>query len=418
MQLRLTLSLTLNALLLGLVLWLARVETSSEPGGPISRLLTNRVLRLKPRPALPAPAPAPEVVEVSEPFHWAQLESADYRTYIAHLRGIGCPETTVRDILIADVNDLFSVRVKALVDDATGKFWHYLTHTEEFSKLVDTKGEQLRELDHERDELLTALFGKSNPHADEEERANVAARREQWENLADFLPAEKRAQLAAAQEERQRALAEVFRTPGLNGPQQQARRRELETAHEQALRAWLSPEEYDELRLRQSSAASLRDRLVGLDLPEDQVRTAAMIQLTTTDAQTALSQKDADFQARKAQLQQSAEARIKELLGAESYATFQRATDHRYEPIYRVTQRLELSDATAAQAFDIRRQAEEAANRLRNDKALSDEERQAKLQAISAETQQSLTTALGTKAFTAYEKIDGDWMHQMMASKR
>jgi hypothetical protein len=50
----------------------------------------------------------------SLPFQWAQIESTDYRTYVANLRGIGCPERTIRDIIIADVNGLYFARREKL----------------------------------------------------------------------------------------------------------------------------------------------------------------------------------------------------------------------------------------------------------------------------------------------------------------
>ncbi len=419
MKLTTNFSLALNVLLAGGVLWLAGAGARPELRGDFTRFLTNRVLRVKPQPASPpASEPMSEVVETTEPFHWAQLESADYRIYLANLRGIGCPETTVRDILIADVNDLFNARVKALVDGVSGQFWHYLMHERAFEKLVSEKAGQLNELDHERGELFATLFGNANPRAEEEAHANVADHREHWERLADFLPAEKRAQLASAKEELERSWVEYLRSPGRNGTQQQAKRKELEAAHEQALREWLSPDEYAELRLRQSPAAKLRDRLVGLDLSEDEARAVAKIQHANDQARAGLSQQAADFKSRTAQLQQQAEAQTRELLGPEAFAAWQRATDNRYEPIYRVAQRLELPDAAAAQAYDIRRQAEEAANRLRSDKSLAAEDQQARLQAIRAETQRSLATALGARGFAAYEKIDGGWMQQMTAATR
>lgn len=419
MKIATPLSLMLNALLSGFVMWLACAGARPEIRADFSRFLTNRVPRVKPQSAPRAASePVPEVVEATGPFHWAQLESADYRVYVANLRGIGCPEATVRDIVIADVNDLFNARVKVLVDEVSGQFWHYLTHEDEFEQLTDQKGKQLRELDHERDELFATLFGNANPHADEEALAAAAANRDRWEQVADFLPPEKRAQFATAKEEVERAWTDFLRTPGQTGAQQQAKRKELEAAHEQALRAWLMPDEYAELRRRQSPAANLRERLVGLDLSEDQARAAAGIQLATDEARAALSQKDADFKSRAAQLQQQAEAQSQELLGADTYAAMQRATDNRYEPFYRVAQRLALPDTAAAQACDIRRQAEEAARRLRDDKALAAEERQAMLHAIGAETQQTLASTLGTRGFAAYQKIDGGWMQQLSGARK
>src|SRR5579859_490119 len=55
-------------------------------------------------PAQPAP----------ETFHWGQLESSDYKTYISNLRAIGCPEQTIRDIITADVDNLYSRKFKGL----------------------------------------------------------------------------------------------------------------------------------------------------------------------------------------------------------------------------------------------------------------------------------------------------------------
>jgi hypothetical protein len=43
--------------------------------------------------------PSPE----SAPFHWRQLESTNYLTYVANLRRIGCPAQTIRDLISAEV---------------------------------------------------------------------------------------------------------------------------------------------------------------------------------------------------------------------------------------------------------------------------------------------------------------------------
>jgi len=70
-------------------------------------------LALKGRAPVAAPEPAGELAATTagaepKPFHWSQLESSDYRTYIANLRSIGCPEQTVHDIITADVGSLFA----------------------------------------------------------------------------------------------------------------------------------------------------------------------------------------------------------------------------------------------------------------------------------------------------------------------
>src|SRR5262245_45431219 len=55
------------------------------------------------RPVARTSDPSPAVTRTA-PFHWSDLESTDYHQYIANLRAIGCPEQTIRDIIIADIN--------------------------------------------------------------------------------------------------------------------------------------------------------------------------------------------------------------------------------------------------------------------------------------------------------------------------
>lgn len=53
---------------------------------------------------------------VPKPFHWGQLESSDYKTYISNLQAIGCPEQTIRDIITADVDGLYSRKIQRSED--------------------------------------------------------------------------------------------------------------------------------------------------------------------------------------------------------------------------------------------------------------------------------------------------------------
>ena len=59
-----------------------------------------------------APALVTNVIATND-FRWSQLESEDYRAYIGRLRSIGCPEQTIRDIVIADIDKLLAPRMHA-----------------------------------------------------------------------------------------------------------------------------------------------------------------------------------------------------------------------------------------------------------------------------------------------------------------
>jgi len=107
MKLALRLSILLNCCLVAVLVLMALNERA-----PSCRLLPAAASDAKqeatdeagPQAATTAPVAGPR------PFHWSQLESSDYRTYIANLRGIGCPEQTLRDIITADVGSLFALK--------------------------------------------------------------------------------------------------------------------------------------------------------------------------------------------------------------------------------------------------------------------------------------------------------------------
>lgn len=98
-----------------------------------------------------APAPSrPLVVVRKQFFTWSELESPDYATYIANLKEVNCPPQTIRDIIIADVNALFTKR-RAEILPKTQEWWRSGTDATTIKKL--------RDLEIERRNLLTKLLG-------------------------------------------------------------------------------------------------------------------------------------------------------------------------------------------------------------------------------------------------------------------
>src|SRR6187551_13474 len=79
------------------------VQTNSRAKGKLGSLLTT-------------------TNTITQKINWRIVESEDYRQYIENLRAIGCPEETIRDIIIADVNKLFEARRKEARAASTNKF--------------------------------------------------------------------------------------------------------------------------------------------------------------------------------------------------------------------------------------------------------------------------------------------------------
>ncbi|MDB6110242.1 MAG: hypothetical protein JWR69_1992 [Pedosphaera sp.] len=110
----LQISAFLNLAVLATLAWVlasGRTIHFSLPAEPASATIPRiAVLADHPLSVLPEAALQAE----SKPFHWSQLEAADYRVYVANLRAIGCPELTIRDIISADVDGLYSEKRQAL----------------------------------------------------------------------------------------------------------------------------------------------------------------------------------------------------------------------------------------------------------------------------------------------------------------
>ncbi len=110
MKTALHLSILLNCCLVVLLVLLAL-----NGRAPTSELLPVAASEAKEAPTgQPEPQTATTAGAEPRPFHWSQLESSDYRAYIANLRSIGCPERTLREIITADVGSLFAFKRGAL----------------------------------------------------------------------------------------------------------------------------------------------------------------------------------------------------------------------------------------------------------------------------------------------------------------
>lgn len=102
-----------------------------------------------------AQAPQTNTVVRRQFFSWSEVESEDYPTYIQNLRQIGCPEQTIRDIIIADVNALFARRRATELVTAEQQWWR----SEPDSAVVQAANEKAAALEAERRTLLTSLLG-------------------------------------------------------------------------------------------------------------------------------------------------------------------------------------------------------------------------------------------------------------------
>src|SRR5688572_20916802 len=88
-------------------------------------------------------------------FTWQQVESPDYAVYVENLRSLGMPNTTIRDIILADVDQLFAQRRREEAAKQDIEWWRSTPSPEVQSNTLA----RARAIEAEREALLTKLLG-------------------------------------------------------------------------------------------------------------------------------------------------------------------------------------------------------------------------------------------------------------------
>ena len=196
----------------------------------------------------------------AKPFDWRQVESPDYKEYIANLRAIGCPERTIKEIVTADVKDLFAARRDAIIQTNHYEYWRATP-----VNLSEEQRKQFQELSIEQSEVLKAL-GIELSGADllALHYGGVIATKRELE--LEFLAEPKRQSL--------RDLLFRMAQQQVAAGDDQAKLHDLQEQTRSAVKSLLTPEEFHDYELRTSGPASqLRTVLKDMEPTEREFRT-------------------------------------------------------------------------------------------------------------------------------------------------
>jgi len=356
------------------------------------------------RRALQSQPPGPTQVKTNvvirrQFFSWQELESSDYRAYVANLREIGCPEQTIRDIIIADVNALFARKRSTDPDIVFPE--HQWWRTEPDTNLLAVAVARIRELDEERRALLTSLLG-----SDWETGDQVSLPRPSRPGLnldgavLGTLPTDvkqKVQEIFARAQERIEAYTEARRQAGKT-PEIS----ELARLHQQArieLAGVLTPPQLEEYLLRYSqNAGDLRaevGQLKHFNALPDEFRT--IFRATDSyDLQLRLLADATDtssVQMREALLTQRENA-LKLALGRERYEEYRMLHDPVYRDAYATAQ--QAGDPNAAYTlYEINLAATQELARIRANTNITSEQLAIELKKAELEQFKALAQALG-----------------------
>ncbi len=297
----LVLSLALNVILAAWIVRSPGPRPVPSIGAPEVVVLPEPSRAAGQRSATAAGSLDPEVNARPETFGWRQVESGDYRQYLANLRAVGCPEKTIRDIVVADVNDLFVSRAAAITQTNLYRYWRNdpLRRTEEQER-------QLRELWAQKRDVLRTL-GFDAPDLTGLMADTMHDAMLERDRRIEFLPEPKR----------QEVKDTIFRAAqqSLIEGNSVAQNDAIELEVLSKIQSLLTPEEFHEYELRSSTDAQrLSGTLDSLELTEQEFR-------AIFDSWRSLKALGVGTPERW-EVQQSSETALKRMLGPERFLRY------------------------------------------------------------------------------------------------
>jgi hypothetical protein len=370
-------------------------------------------------PSIPAPdpvlehAPAPIVTEkvvketqfITNNIQWRQLESEDYKDYIARLRSIGCPEQTIRDIIIADLDKLYAPKLKALQGRRQElNYWN--SEEEELANDQNAlaKRQQEKAIDDEKRKVIEELLGIDLVR----ERLKQKGHDDYYERRLGFLSEEKRDKVRQVLEAYDDLEQSILNKERENGepltPAEKAQLQSLREERQSQLVGVLSSQEMVQMDLWTSlTANSVRHDLYGMNANEEEFQTVYQLRKGFDEKWGQSSElMDAGIRAQYQQAKADLENQIKQRLGEQRYADYQRGSDESFHALSSVATRFSLPTGSATQVYEMKRGLQTVSEDVLNNSRLTPEQKEKALQAIQAETEKQVKYVLGEKAFNYY----------------
>ena len=311
------------------------------------------------------------------PFSWDQIESADYREYVANLRAVGCPEEVIRDLIGVELNQLFAPRAAAIRPQQCRFYWQKYRNEQPGPE----QAKQLQALEEEQAATFKEITGVEFEPQSLIDTLFVQV----WggEQELVYLP-----------EERKQVALNAFKECDY---QQKVRKRQGEDenySHSEeffedkckVLAAVLTPAELEEYRLRNSlEAVRLRADLQYFNCTREEFKALLKFRAQQPKARRRFDDPAAGTE------------EVRSLLGEARAKEFVRVTDLFYVNARRSAEEFALPVEKAERAWQITYQAREKAHRIATDGNLSADVRKQQLEETFLEADADIKNVLGEK---------------------
>jgi hypothetical protein len=412
-----TASLALNAALIALL------ALSPQARSSLSSLLSNNTSPASSNPSNRASAGhshSPPVSSHSSPEALAAaLKSGDHAALRDQLRALGLAESTVQNIMRALLWQPYLDRqlaINAAKISTDQPYWRGIQQTGRRAYTREERAELRQLASNLRQQILGVLgpegFDAASPYSQRYSFLSPEAAAKITDLDRDY--SEMRQEINQ-ESERFKVASDADKLKFL----EQERRKDLEAA--------LTPAELEEYNLRFSPTAyTLRGRLAKIDLTETEYRALYEIQQAFYNQQTdtALArplagknftpEQIAQLQAR-AKTYETFTQEVRQSLGDERYALYQRASDNDYRQLQSAADRFDIAPATIDRIYNYKESVAAATQRIGADNTLSPDQKKQALASLAAGTRQQIAASLGEEVATAYLDKNMKWLERVQA---
>jgi len=321
------------------------------------------------------------------------------------LKAAGFSEDDARSLTIGRAFAKFAAQMKTFrpsTPDTDAKYWKNSPFSN-YNKMTSEQRAAMNKAQRELSEAMRVAMGDDadlNPFGG---------------NRYGFLPAAKRDELRRIEQDYGEMTSEIYRQQdGIQLPSDRAKMKLLREEKERDIAAALTPEEYQQYQLHDSSAASsIRSRFGDVIQNEDDYKKIFALQKNFDDKYPndmfggGTSSKD-EMQAR-SEAQRKLNEDIRAAIGEENYAAFQRANDTDYKSLNSLQTRLNLPTGTADQVYALRDTYATQSQAINANAELSFKDRRDQLNALATQAKNDLVAKLGQEGADAYAQR-AQWM--------
>jgi LysM repeat protein len=342
------------------------------------RQASSKVAELTARPATTNTLTKTAVVVRRTFFSWQEIESQDYTAYIKNLREIGCPEQTIRDIIIADVTQMLRSQMREQSGELkpNPKWW---TNRRDPAELQVSEQKQ-DDLWQSRRNILNQLLGPGWEMRTQDSISGTNSYQQMLIATMDISPA-----LQSLPTEKKQFIARLL--SGQNDPWKE-------------LAGLLSPAQLEDAQLRFSAQAdALRDELDSLPGFETKPEEFKSIFKATADIDARISaladRDDASANESRAKLLAERDAAIRLVLTPQRYEQFARLRDPAYLSAVELLARGDGNATALPTLYAINRESSAELERIQNDENLTETQREIELKKLELEQMKATALALG-----------------------